>query len=264
MSKVRVGPYSREEKKFIIDNAGKISHESIASTLGRNPDAVKRFIQKQGLKTFDSSYEYDLKATPYWPQAVRQFNAEELETMRFHWNETMKQFRGDVLHSEELQILDMCRLEVMTNRLLEIENSTHTNISLIEQDIAQEEKKKKDKSFEKLAEMKAMQASYYSSLQDYAKRYGDLLSQKNNIFGKLKATREQRIKEIESSKESLIGWLRNLEKNYEERRRLGIEMEKFRLAVQKEEERLSQYHEFLDGEVDQPLISPKSIGKIDE
>ena len=75
----------------------------------------------------------------------------------------------------------------------------------------------------------------------------------------LKATREQRIKRLEDSKQTFIGWVRNLMSNPDTRREIGIEMEKMRLAMNKEAERLSEYHKYEDGLIDQPFLTPDSV-----
>jgi hypothetical protein len=75
----------------------------------------------------------------------------------------------------------------------------------------------------------------------------------------LKATREQRVKRLEDSKQTFVGWVRNLMSNQEVRHQLGVEMEKMRLAANAEAERLTEYHKYEDGQVDQPFLTPDSI-----
>ena len=75
----------------------------------------------------------------------------------------------------------------------------------------------------------------------------------------LKATREQRIKRLEDSKQTFIGWVRNLMSNPEVRREMGIEMEKMRLAADIEADRLTEYHKYEDGTIDQPFLTPDSV-----
>jgi hypothetical protein len=75
----------------------------------------------------------------------------------------------------------------------------------------------------------------------------------------LKATREQRVKRLEDSKQTFIGWVRNLMTNPEARREIGTSMEKMRLAMIKEGERLSEYHKYEDGSIDQPFLTPDSV-----
>ena len=75
----------------------------------------------------------------------------------------------------------------------------------------------------------------------------------------LKATREQRIKRLEDSKQTFIGWVRNLMSNPDVRRQIGTDMEKMRLAMDAEKNRLSEYHKYEDGNLDQPFLTPDTV-----
>jgi hypothetical protein len=45
----------------------------------------------------------------------------------------------------------------------------------------------------------------------------------------------------------------------ETRHTMGIEMEKMRLATYKEQERLSEYHQYEDQIIDQPFLTPDTV-----
>jgi len=42
-------------------------------------------------------------------------------------------------------------------------------------------------------------------------------------------------------------------------KRYGVEMEKMRAAMKNEEERLSQFHSYDDGTIDQPFLTPDTV-----
>jgi hypothetical protein len=42
-------------------------------------------------------------------------------------------------------------------------------------------------------------------------------------------------------------------------KKYGIEMEKMRLAMKNEQKRLSEFHKYEDGQVDQPFLTPDTI-----
>ena len=88
--------------------------------------------------------------------------------------------------------------------------------------------------------------------------YKDLGMKKGAMLKDMKATREQRIKRLEDSKQTFIGWVTDLMVSPEKRHELGIEMEKMRLAMHKEKDRLSAYHQYQDGLVDQPFLTPET------
>ena len=62
-----------------------------------------------------------------------------------------------------------------------------------------------------------------------------------------------------SAKQTFIGGVRNLMSNPEARREMGIEMEKMRHATNTEADRLSEYHKYEDGTIDQPFLTPDSV-----
>jgi hypothetical protein len=39
----------------------------------------------------------------------------------------------------------------------------------------------------------------------------------------------------------------------------GLEMEKMRMAMINEQKRLSQYHKYEDGQIDQPFLTPDTV-----
>jgi hypothetical protein len=79
------------------------------------------------------------------------------------------------------------------------------------------------------------------------------------MLREMKGTREQRIKRLEDSKQSFTSWVASLIQNPEMIKKYGIEMEKMRLAMKNEQKRLSEFHKYEDGQVDQPFLTPDTI-----
>lgn len=94
---------------------------------------------------------------------------------------------------------------------------------------------------------------------NYTKDYKELLDKKSSLLREVKGTREQRIKRVEDSKETIGTYLASLIDNTDMRRALGIEVEKFRLATKIEYQRLSDYHTYIDGSVEQPILNTENI-----
>jgi hypothetical protein len=89
--------------------------------------------------------------------------------------------------------------------------------------------------------------------------YRELQAKKSVMLKEMKATREQRVKRLEDSKQTFTGWVTYLMSNPEKLREYGVEMEKMRLATLKEKERLSALHQYTDGEIDRPLLTPETV-----
>ena len=66
------------------------------------------------------------------------------------------------------------------------------------------------------------------------------------MLKEMKATREQRVKRLEDSKHNFTSWLTHLATNPEITREYGMMMEKMRLSMEKEKERLSVFHKYTD------------------
>jgi len=102
-------------------------------------------------------------------------------------------------------------------------------------------------------------ASLKASQESLNKDYRELQAKKNSMLKEMKATREQRVKRLEDSKQSFTNWLAYLVSNPEIARGYGLEMEKMRLAMDKEKERLSEFHKYQDETVDQPFLTPDTV-----
>jgi uncharacterized membrane-anchored protein YhcB (DUF1043 family) len=165
-----------------------------------------------------------------------------------------------VLPTEELQILDAIKLEVLMNRALSTQQKNMKDISFYE-DVVTElkgrapELQDKDEIYNIERQIAISRAAQDTLTRDYK----DLQTKKAQMLKDLKATREQRIRRLEDSRATFIGWVQNLMTNPEIRQELGKEMEKMRLAMYKEQERLSEYHSYEDKMLDQPFLTPDTI-----
>ena len=95
-----------------------------------------------------------------------------------------------------------------------------------------------------------------NSIANYTNEYTKLLNEQQKISKDLKATREQRIKRIEDGKSSWIGLIRMLE-DEDIREREGKEMEILKHATDTFKDKLTEYHEYEDGVVDRPFLTPE-------
>lgn len=258
----RTGKLTNDDKAFIEKNVGLMNPSEIAVALKRNVKTIAKYIKDNGLM---KSYVKDpkenvLSKTPYWRELSLQFDERELELFEYHWLSVTQQFKDDVLHTEELQILDMIKMEVLMNRALTQQASVKRRLAELEEEVAALKlvpftQRDNDEIHAKEAQIAALYTSYDALNKDHM----NMQKTKGDMFKNLKATREQRYKQIENSKESLMDWIKNLIENKEKRKQAGIEMEKMRLAMQVEYERLSDYHEYGDGVVERPILNSKTV-----
>ena len=261
---MKKGRFTKTEQEFIKNNHREMSTLDMAAHLDRDPVSIESYVKdKIGNATLDDreiEALHDLQNRPFWKDLQKQFTEEELQSLLYHWSRIITQFRDDVLPTEELQIIDAIKLEILMNRALIGQQSNMKNISDYEELITVEKSKSleiqdKDYIYNLERQIAVCRAAQDSLTRDYK----DLQTKKAAMLKDLKATREQRIKRLEDSKQTFIGWVRNLMSNPDTRREIGIEMEKMRLAMNKEAERLSEYHKYEDGLIDQPFLTPDSV-----
>lgn len=261
---MKKGRISKEEEYYIEANVGRLSNDEIAKNLDRDPDSVGAFIKRKfgvGVSPEEAA-AYDLENRPYWIELESQFTNDELELFKYHWSRIVSQFRDDVVPTEEIQVIDLIKLDLLMNRCLKQNKDSIEQIRVYEEMLAEErnvDKDQRDKEamFALQSQINSLKASQESLNRDYR----ELQAKKSLMLKEMKATREQRVKRLEDSKQTFTGWVTYLMSNPDKLRAYGVEMEKMRLATEKERQRLSALHSYTDGEIDKPLLTPDTVGE---
>lgn len=261
---MKKGRISKEEEYYIESNIGRLSIEDISRNLDRDPESVGAFVKRKfGLGASpEETAAYDLANRPYWKELEGQFTAGELELFKYHWSRIVSQFKDDVVPTEELQVVDLIKLELLMNRCLKQNKDSIEQIRVYEEMLSDErnlDKDQRDKEaiFSIQTQINSLKASQESLNRDYR----ELQAKKSLMLKEMKATREQRVKRLEDSKQTFTGWITYLMSNPDKLREYGVQMEKMKLATAKEKERLAGYHKYEDGEVDRPLLTPETVGE---
>ena len=261
---MKKGRFSNEEMEFIEQNCEVLSHEAIAKTLDRDPDSIKDWIRKKvgfsASQKKEAAVANELKTKPYFKELSKQFSSEELEMFQFHFKKMWSQFKDDVFHTEEMQIIDTIKLEILMNRILRSQHENQEEIVLNERLVQNEKARDKDqRDVDYIMNLERQIAVLRASQETLSKDYKDLQARKATMLKDLKGTREQRIKAIEDSKQTFASLVKRIATSEEFRTKIGIDMEKMRLATEKEKERLSEYTTYEDGAVDQPFLTPETV-----
>lgn len=259
---MKKGRISKEEEAYIQQNIGKYTVAEIAQQLDRDPDSVNQFVKRKF--RFGTSEEeaaaFELEERPYWSELELQFTKGELDLFKYHWSRIISQFKDDVIPTEELQVVDLIKLELLMNRCLKQNKENIEQISAYERLVQLERARDPDQqNRDEIFNLDRQIASLKASQESLNRDYRELQAKKNTMLKEMKATREQRVKRLEDSKHSFTTWIAHLMSNPELMRQYGLEMEKMRLAMQKERERLSSYHKYEDGQVDQPLLTAETV-----
>ena len=258
MTKKR-GKLSIDEMNFIRQNCFNISIEEIAETLNRTKTPVQKFIDKENLKLRNMSDDehllVGLRDRYYYKELKKQFGDPELIFFEHQWIDYFKQFSEDVTHTEEMEILEVIRTEVLINRGMEDRQEVLRNIARLNKLIEDEmDKPPATRDTQALASFQTQLGAAISSKSAYINEHEKLLTKKERLLKDLKGTREQRKRNADDAKTNFTSWLRQLDSK-EFRQQEGFDMEVHRVAAEKAMDKLAQYHEYEDGTVDQPMLN---------
>lgn len=281
----RTGRLSREDWDYIRKNVYTRTPEEMAEYLNKTATTVKEFIRKDDLVSPFLVSEADkrkrtlrllLYNRSYWKELKKQLTEEELESFTMDWVQLMEQFNEDILPSEELQLKDYLILEILKNRSL-ADRKKHMDeadkLETLRDELFEESKKmKKSKGkdsdealllADRVAQLNEQILAIRASITSYTAEHAKFLEKGASIAKDLKSLRADRIKKIEDGKTTYSGYIKMLE-NERKRREEGAEVEIMREAKEKEKERLSQYHTYVDGTIDRPFLTPETVIKDEE
>ena len=261
------GQLSLEEEQFIKDHVSSSSPEIIAASLNRNVSPITRYIVEAKLLVDESEKKQDeilkqkLYSKTFWNEIKRQFDEDsgELDYFENTWVNLIKQFREDVLPAEELQLKQFITIDILINRSMKERHISETE--KLQKEVDKEYDKPEDsRDTPRLINLETQLSFARNSISSYTNEYTKLLGEQQKISKDLKATREQRIKRIEDGKSSWVGLIRMLEDEIL-REREGREIEIIALATQKAKDDLSTLHQYQDGKLDLPFLTPESALK---
>ena len=211
--------------------------------------------------------KHKLRKTRTWLQLQDEFNVSELEYFEEKYAQYISQFKEDVLVTEETQIFLVIKLEIMLHRNAKAKHGSSKEISRIvgirDEFIS---------TFKLSAPMKDHDRTYVLELDTQiqaqktaeAARSGEFLKLEEKhqaLLKDLKATREQRISRVESSRESFLAIIKKLQ-DQEERDSSGIHMELMKMVGEKEMDRLSEPHTYLDKVIDLPILNADTVSNL--
>ena len=121
---MKKGRLTNIEKDYIKLNCKRMTYMEFAAHLDRDINSIRSFIEKKlgvnvsSKEDFENKAEFDIKRRPYWKSLMQQFNEDELEMFAYHWTRIVAQFKDDMLPTEEMQVVNAVKLDIMANRTL--------------------------------------------------------------------------------------------------------------------------------------------------
>ena len=255
------GRFSKEEKEYVQRMRGTRSIADIAIDLNRSELSVRNHIRKLPEKKAEENVN-ELESTAYWHEIKQQFDDNEIRAFSDEYRGYVDQFRGEVLHSEQIQILDAIKLGLLASRKIKQERALIDEAEEHDRELQALKARgfKQPEDYKRMDDLEHLIAMNRQQIDSLYKSYKDLLNEKAKVMKDLKATRGQREDiSISAFKTSFKDWMKRLIEDRAFRAELGLFGEKHRLATEKEYERLSQPHTYMDGNQDLPIMNSNTV-----
>lgn len=270
------GRLSHVEMAFIRANIKEMGAEAVAKEINRTEDTVREFAKKEAI-SFDEfipelGFEQNVLAakfreTPEWETIREEFTEKELKYFEYKYGKYMSQFKDDVLPTEENQIFQAIKFELLMRRnLLSVKKS--------KQDVLRNEKEIQrlllkyegqdlpDNTRSLITNLENQILSIRSGMNTQSNEFVKLSEKHSNLFKELKATRDQRVSKAENSAKDIFTLMKQMQ-DPRFREKEGRQQALVKLATEKEKKRLGDYHTYEDGQLDRQILSADTIGDDD-
>jgi hypothetical protein len=280
---------TKDEILFIEQNASSMTDEEIANRLGRAAVTIVKYRKRAGIDKTKGRVETSKNQSGYRELGFEDLEEDEkrgyIRTQLENSSDYQKlrdgilsptelrayadsyvnyimQFKSDLKATEYTQVGQVCRYEILLDRNLSDKKYAMKQIVDMEDEIARERKIIPPD----LAMINMLQTNIEIVKEANVKRgkeYLDTQRQHGALLKDLKATRDQRIQKIEDTKTSFFDLIKAL-MDHEYQEKESREMELVRIATSKETKHLSEYHTYVDGEVDRPILNEHTVGEDDD
>lgn len=273
------GTLTDDEKRKIEQLIRFENYASIAKKLNRNPVTIRKFCQRKGITKDNTSIERrvdnKIKRSPKFEELNNILSSREMDLAVHTYSEIMKQFGGDVLPTEEEQVIDYCIVSAMLNRALarekqilkDLEKQNELRVALEKEkgSLEDDDDEGKEDWYEKIESVDLRIAGLADELKEVRKNQLSFFDSKQKATRSMGADRERRAEQISKLNESWSDFVSYFKKNENFRRQCGLELEKMRLGINEEYIRLASVpHEFVDGEMDFPILNSEIIEAYDQ
>lgn len=211
-----------------------------------------------------------LRGSLVWKAMQRELEPGELEYFEEEYVKLFRQFKEDVVATEDNQIRKAITFDILMRRNMAARRKLGADIVRMEawQESAARQYKKDKESLSAtereqretfLLNLDSQIQALRSAEQSKTKEFSDLDTRHQKLMEALKATRDQRFNRVETNKTSFLSVIRELAEE-EKSKQQGKMMALMSGATQREYERLSKLHVYEDGTEDRPILSADTIG----
>lgn len=277
--KLKTGALSKDEMRYIDEQRNVVPPGEIAEQLNRKIDPILKYIKKrpQGydkyreeVKESKRSSKKKTKLVPDKPnnpsnviynQVKAELTQTELRVFNELWTRMVKQFKFDVVFSEEKQIKDWCLFQIKADRESIKQKILTQELHRIKESLGLEESMANPDQ-RRIQKLDSQLMMIMSEVGESEKTYLKYYELQDSITKELNASRKQRVLTATDGKQNFIGILKSLE-DEDLRMKEGRDMKLMNEASNQALRRLGDYHTYADGNLDRPIFSHETLSEED-
>lgn len=275
---IKRGRLSHEEMNYIRENVKELGAFEVGKKLNRSQNLVEDFAKSEGIIFEDESTDdiqviqaalnKELRNSLEWEALKQEFTEQECDYFGHRFGKLMAQFKEDVLATEETQIFQLIKFEILMQRNLKGAKRAAGDIRRMENELTKifaeyENIDMPDNTRNLVLNIENQLLSARSAQNSKSTEFVKLQEKHSALLKELKATRDQRISKIENSSKDILGLLKAMQDG-KFRASEGRQQALVNLAVDKESKRLGEYHQYEDGVVDRPILTCDTVGEQDD
>jgi hypothetical protein len=274
LGKNKRGKLSTPEMEYIEKNVNIKTIKELSKDISKSITTIRKYVYSKNLVSKEdltrnvkakeeAQYRDILRHREYWAEVKQQFTANELKTFEEIWVKLWAQFSGDTLPSEELQMKKYITLEIMKDRFGKQIYSSIKELEKLQTDLdAERLKTKPDKGF--IRELGLLIEKYQTNHILLSKNQREAMESQRQIESQLRVSRDDRIKSIADATKNWTTIIKLLNEDAEIRDEVGRHIEMTRAAKDNSQLLLSDYHKYVDGSLDRPILSKDTVGDVNE
>lgn len=261
---------SEQDKLYIENNKDAKTYQEIAADIGTSPLVVRNYIdRKASIKLETPATEKNFRSRLInsfaWKQIKKQFDYDELDVFQERYIELMEQFKDDVEATEEKQILEMIKLEILMDRNHNERQNIRQHVKQLKDiqralyaqyngNYDQMEPDDRDRAVSQEQIINSYNSAEASKTQELLK----LQEKHASLMRDLKGTRDQRVERIESGKTTFVDLVKQFlnEKIQQDESKAN---ELIRESSLNEYKKLSKPIIYADEFEDRPILTAESM-----
>lgn len=255
---------TEKQRAYILANQHTMTISELAKKVRIGKNTVIACINGEDLDQPDDNPVNELADTIAFKQLKEELSAEELAYFCEAYNKYVKQFKNEVYGTEQTQLFILIKLEIMMHRNSKGKKQASDTLSELAQKKERIQRKYKlpedisDADAQTLIEYDNQIAQLRSAEAQKSTEFTKLSDDHQKILRDLKATRDQRMARVDSSKESFLAILRELQ-DEDEQLNTARQLELVKKATTNELNKLAKVHEYEDGKQDIPILNADTV-----